>query len=410
MSAADTVDAPELIDFGAEALRRDPYPTFHRLRREDPVHFRPTHGDWVLTRYGDVASVLRDARFVPRTHNVTAPDWRAMMRLRGPERLARMVSASERLIGLWMVSCNPPDHTRLRALAAPALTAERIAAARPLIEATTEQLLDRAVVAGECELISALACPLPVAVIAHLVGVPVDNRIEAWSRDIAMLLDATVDPTDRLRGLLAVAGFAEHLRYLVDARETSGGILDALIAARDRGELHDDELLATATLLLFAGHETTRHLIGSGVLALLQHPAQMTRLRAAPELMPSAVDEFLRYETPGQLIWRVAAEDVEIDGRFIRRGDTVRLLLGAANRDPARFADPDRLDLDRHPNPHLAFGGGIHHCPGAALARMEAAVAIDAILRRWPRFALASEPDWGPTFRLRGLRSLRLAV
>jgi cytochrome P450 len=410
MSSADTIDAPELIDFGAEALRRDPYPTFHRLRREDPVHFRPAHGDWVLTRYGDVASVLRDARFVPRRQNVIAPDWRELMRLRGAERLARMFGASERLIGIWMVSCNPPDHTRLRALIAPAFTTERIAAMRPLIEATVEQLLERAVVAGECELMSALAFPLPVAVIAHLVGVPVDRRIEAWSRDVAALLDTPVDAADRARGLLAVAGFAEYLRRLVDAREASGGVLDALIAARDRGELHDDEVLATATLLLFAGHETTRHLIGGGVLALLRHPAQMTRLRAKPELMTSAVEEFLRYDTPGQLIWRVAAADVQIDGRGIRQDQAVRLLLGAANRDPARFPDPDRLDLDRHPNPHLAFGGGIHHCPGAALARLEAAVAIGAVLRRWPRLALASEPEWGPTFRLRGLRSLRLAV
>jgi len=174
--------------------------------------------------------------------------------------------------------------------------------------------------------------------------------------------------------------------------------------------LDDDELLATSTMLLFAGHETTRHLIGNGVLALLRHPEQLRRLRAAPELIASAIEEFLRYDSPGQLLWRIAREDVELGGKRIRRGQFVRLLIGAANRDPQYFPDPDRLDIERRPNPHLGFGAGIHHCLGAALARLEAAVGINALLRRFPNLALAAEPDWVDGFRLRGPQTLALVV
>jgi cytochrome P450 len=215
----------------------------------------------------------------------------------------------------------------------------------------------------------------------------------------------------RLRGLLAVTGFTEYVRNFIATSPTPpGGMLQALLGARERGLLDDDELLATCTMMLFAGHETTRHIIGNGVLALLRHPDQLRRLRAEPELLSSAVEELLRYDAPVQFLWRIALEEVELRGKTIRPGQYVRLLVGAANRDPERFPDPDALDIGRRPNRHLSFGVGIHHCLGAGLGRLEAAVAIGGVLRRFPKLVLAAEPELVAGFRLRGPRTLSLLV
>lgn len=410
-AAEPSSDGVVSIDFDDPSFRRDPYPFFHRLRREDPVHFRAAHGDWLLTRYRDVATVLREPRFGTNPRSTAAGDWRRMLHLRGSEKLAQLWRASEQLVALWMTALDDPDHTRLRRLVAPAFTAERIEALGPVADAVTERLLDGVSATPAVELIGGLAFPLPVAIITEILGMPADRRFEAWARDIAQLLDLPATRSAVTRGLLAVAGFAEYVRDIVDAgRASPDGLLAVLVAARGRGDLDEDELWATVTLLLFAGHETTRHLIGTGVLALLRHPEQLERLRAHPHLIHTAVEELLRYDSPGQVLWRVAREDVEMGGKRICTGQFVRALIGAANRDPEQFLDPDRLDIGRRPNPHLAFGAGMHHCLGAALARVEVSAAILGVLRRWPRLRLAGEPEWESTVRLRGLRTLPLLV
>ena len=404
-------DGVASIDFGSAEFRRDPYPFFHRWRRDDPVHFRAAHGDWVLTRYRDVAAILRDPRFATGKRPAGSDSWRRMLERRGSEKMVHLGSASHRLMNLWIVSMDGPDHARLRGVVAPAFSGERVEALRPFMEAVIARLLDSASRASEVELIAALAFPLPVAIITHILGLPTDPRFDAWSRHIAQLLDPSAPRPVLLRGQFAIAGFTEYVRGIVDAGgATPDGLLAALVDARARGVLDDDELLATATFVLFAGNETTRHLIGSGLLALLRHPDQLERLRAEPQRIHAAVEELLRYDSPAQILWRFAMEDAEVGGKRIRKGQLVRLLIGAANRDPEQFVDPDRLDIARRPNPHLSFASGLHHCLGVGLARMEAAAAILAVLRRWPQLRLAGEPEWESTVRLRGLKTLRLFV
>lgn len=382
--------APEVIE--------DPYPLYRRLRAEDPVHQSPA-GIWVLARYDDVALVLRDARFGRKGFQelITA-------RFGGPG------------FGNSMLLQDPPDHTRLRTLVSKAFTPRAIEGLRGRIESLVEGLLDAAVDRGEMDLIADLAYPLPASVICEMLGVPPPDRdrLREWSADIARSLDAMIvsDPEVIARANAAGAAIREYFEGLVAERRRAprADILSALIAAEEAGDrLSTDELFATVILLFLAGHETTANLIGNGVLALLRHPGELARLREDPALVESAVEELLRYDSPVQRVSRISTADVAIGERTIPSGSFVLALLAAANRDPAYFPEPDRLDLGRRDNRHLAFGSGIHFCLGAPLARLEGRIVFAALLRRCPRLALTTDRvEWRQTFALRALTSLRV--
>ena len=378
----------------------DPYPTYHRLRAEDPVHHSPL-GFWVLTRYEDVSSVLRDPRFIK-------------------EPLAALVAARfgaevPRGVGLSMLDRDPPDHTRLRSLVSKAFTPRVVEGLRPRIQQIVDGLIARAEAAGSIDLIEEFAYPIPVNVICEMLGVPVADheRFKGWSLDIARGLDSIWLPPDSevpRRSAAARHAISDYFRGLIAERRAAprGDLLSALIAAEEAGDkLNEEELLATCILLLIAGHETTVNLIGNGVLALLRHPAELSRLRATPGLITSAVEELLRYDGPVQRTARVAGADATIGGRTIAKGDMVMPFIGAADRDPAQFPDPDRLDLSRSDNRHIAFGWGIHFCLGAPLARVEGQIAIDALVRRLPGLELVNhEPEYRQSLTLRGLKTL----
>jgi len=378
----------------------DPYPTYHRLRAEDPVHPSPL-GFWVLTRYDDVVSVLRDPRFVKE------PIAAAIA--------ARFGGTPPPGFGLSMLDRDPPDHTRLRALVSKAFTPRVVEALRPHIQQIVDGLLDRAEPAGGMDLIEEFAYPLPVIVICEMLGVPVSDheRFKQWSLDLARGLDAILLPPESdvaRRSIAARQGLSGYFRELIAERRAAprGDLMSGLIAAEEAGDrLSEIELLATCILLLVAGHETTVNLIGNGTLALLRHPGELRRLRGDPRLVPSAVEELLRYDGPVQRTARIPSEDVVIRGRTIRAGDMVMPFIGAADRDPEQFPEPDRLDLGRADNRHIAFGWGIHFCLGAPLARVEGQIALGTLARRFPRLALATAtPEHRPSLTLRGLTSL----
>jgi cytochrome P450 len=375
----------------------DPYPLYHRLRIEDPVHWSPM-GFWVLTRYDDVTMALRDPRF-----------GRA-----GFDELLR-ARFGESGFDLSMLFRDPPDHTRLRMLVSKAFTPRVVERLRPRIQQVVDGLLDAVHPARAMDVIADLAYPLPVTVICEMLGVPGGDRarFRQWSEAIARSLDAIAMPGDPEiveRGNAARRALADYFRALIAERRQAprADLLSELIAAEEQGDrLSEPELLATCMLLFVAGHETTVNLIGNGLLALLRHPAELRRLREDPSLVESAVEELLRYDGPAQRTGRMPSVDVEIDGRTIRKGDLLLAVIGAANRDPAHFPEPDRLDLTRGDNHHLAFGWGIHFCLGASLARAEAQLAINTVLRRMPALALAtSAPEWREASALRGLRAL----
>jgi pimeloyl-[acyl-carrier protein] synthase len=379
----------------------DPYPTYHRLRAEDPVHQSPL-GFWVLTRYEDVVASLRDPRMIK-------------------EPIAAFVAARFGLpapplgMGLSMLDRDPPDHTRLRGLVSKAFTPRVIEQLRPHIQQIVDGLLDRVQGDREMDLIEQFAYPLPVVVICEMLGVPVADheRFKGWGLDIARGLDAIMLPPDSPvaeRSVLARRALADYFRGLIAERRRAprDDMLSGLIAAEEAGDkLSEDELLATCILLLVAGHETTVNLIGNGSLALLRHPAELRRLREDPGLIVTAVEELLRFDGPVQRTARIPSEDVTIGGKTIGKGEMVMPFIGAADRDPAQFPDPDRLDIGRTENRHIAFGWGIHFCIGAPLARVEGQIAINTLLRRMPRLALATaEPQHRQSLTLRGLTSL----
>ena len=378
------------------AVIEDPYPLYHRLRAEDPVH-RSAAGIWVLSRYDDVALALRDPRF-------------------GRRGFQELISARFGTPGFAhsMLLQDPPDHTRLRTLVSKAFTPRAIEGLRGRVEQMVGTLLDAAADRGEMDLIADLAYPLPAGVICEMLGVPSADRdrLREWSTDIARSMDALVisDPETVARANAAGAALYEYFEALVAERRRSPAedILSALIAAEEAGDrLSTDELYATLILLFLAGHETTANLIGNGALALLRQPAQLRRLLEHPALIDSAIEELLRYESPVQRLSRITNQDVTLAERTIPAGSLVLALLGATNRDPAHFAEPDRLDVTRQDNRHLAFGTGIHFCLGAPLARLEGRIAFAALLRRCPGLALATDRiEWRQTFALRALVSL----
>ncbi|MFF8321008.1 cytochrome P450 [Streptomyces bobili] len=382
--------------------RRDPYPFYARMRREDPVH-RSAQGIWYLTRYADVEAALSDPRLSNDRDRMTCAysalggDLKAFSRL--TDRLGRVMSNTD-----------PPEHARLRKLANRAFTARRVEALRDGIQRIVDHLIDEAVAAGPTmDLIEAVASPLPLSVVCELFGIPPEDlpQVKTWFHRFGRLSE-DIDKSEE-----AIDQYEEYLARLVRRRRADPGddLISALVATQARDDrLTDSELLSTCFVLITAGDETTTHLVGNGMLALLRHPDQLTLLREDPALIRAAVDELARYDTPTQAIVRVVAEDVEIGGRTLREGELAYLFLAATNRDPERFEDPDRLDLNRPGNRHLSFGNGPHFCLGGPLAKLQAEVAVGTLVRRLPHLRLADGAvlDWRPNPLQRRLAALPL--
>jgi cytochrome P450 len=394
-AAALAFDLRELPDDFYE----DPFPTYDRLRRWDPVHRCPD-GSYFLTRYDDVVAVYQDHhRFSSDKRVEFAPKF-------GDSPLYEHHTTS-------VVFRDPPDHTRIRMLFAPAFTPKALAALEPRVEQLVDGLLDRAAARGGFDVVEDFAAALPVQLIGDMLGVPTDERgsLRGWSLAILGALEPVPGPERLQAGSRAVEEFKAYLRRLIADRRRRpstdpGEILSALLAAEDAGDrLTEIELLHQCIFLLNAGHETTTNLIANAVVSLLEHPGEHARLRAEPALLSSGVEEFLRYQSPNQLGNRRAVTEATVGGVLLPPGTLVTLGIGAANRDPAQFADPDRLDLARAPNRHLAFITGIHACAGMWLARMEGRVAIGRLVRRFERLRAAGKPVRARRARFRAVSS-----
>ncbi|HZQ95666.1 MAG TPA: cytochrome P450 [Candidatus Sulfotelmatobacter sp.] len=398
-SGASALSLYHLLD--PEVLA-NPYPLFHRLRSEDPVHWDAFLHTWVVTRYADVLEVL---------HNFSAD------RTHSPEKLKAMglsdMTPLAQLMVKQMLFMDPPAHTRLRSLASYAFSPARVAVLRSHIREIVNRLLDEVQQKGQLDIIRNLAEPLPGIVTAEMLGVPESDRLQLknWSADFAeMLGNFQHNPEHAPRMLRSVHDMTAYFRNTIRRMQDHPreGLVHSLMTAEVNGDrLTEEEVVANSIVTMVGGQETTTNLIGNGVLTLLRNPAEMRRLREDPSLIPSAVEEMLRYESPSQHTGRIAPEDVTLGGKRIRKGQAVMAVMAAANRDPERFPEPDRFDVTRKDNRHLAFGYAAHFCFGAALARVEGQEVFEAIVRRLPELEVrAAHLTWRNNLGLRGLISL----
>jgi cytochrome P450 len=397
----DTLSLYQLLD--PEVLA-NPYPLFHRLRTADPVHWDPYLHAWVMTRYADVVKVL---------HEFSAD------RTPTPERLAAMgleeLSPIAKVMVKQMLFLDPPTHTRIRGLASFAFTPRRVEVLRTHIRDIVKSLIDAVSDSGKMDVIADLAEPLPYTVTAEMLGVPVEDapQLKAWSQDFAeMLGNFQHNPEHASRVRRSVEAMTQYFEAAIEqirSHPREGLIQSFLTAEIDGDRFTDEEVIANTIITMVGGQETTTNLIGNGVLTLLRHPEEYQRLRTDPSLIPSAVEEMLRFEPPSQHTARIAPADLEMGGKQIRKGQAAIAVMAAGNRDPERFREPDRFDITRKDNRHLSFGWAAHFCFGAALARIEGQASFEAILERMPNLQLTPEPlVWRTNLGLRGLTALHV--
>ncbi|MFE5191386.1 cytochrome P450 [Streptomyces sp. NPDC056628] len=391
------------------AFLADPYPAYAELRARGRVHwFEPTN-QWLVPHHADVSALLRDRR-LGRTyqHRFTH------------EEFGRSAPPPEHepfhtLNDHGMLDLEPPDHTRIRRLVSKAFTPRTVERLRPYVRDLAGELVAGLVARGGGDLLKEVAEPLPVAVIAEMLGIPEADRgpLRPWSADICGMYELNPAPETAAKAVRASEEFSDYLRELIAARRKEPGddLISGLIAAHDEGDrLTEQEMISTAVLLLNAGHEATVNATINGWWALFRNPGQLAALRADHTLIPSAIEELMRYDTPLQLFERWVLDDIEIDGTTIPRGAEIAMLFGSANHDPAVFADPERLDLTRAENPHISFSAGVHYCIGAPLARIELAASMTALLEQAPVLRPASDPRRKPNFVIRGLEGLQVEV
>jgi pimeloyl-[acyl-carrier protein] synthase len=430
-------DPLSLLNLQKKEIRSNPYPFYEQLRNQDPVHWDEELGFWVLTHYSDIDALYTDERFS-----------RAQGLMRGFQRLSETEQQiAETVYGSFSKTvfyADPPYHTHLRGLMNHAFTPRRVERLRPYIQKVVDELLDAAQAQAEVDVIHDLAYPLPVMVIAELLGLPAGDRarFKKWSDDLFAILGTvrhkSTDLLDRAaRSLEEMTDYVKDLSH--HRREApQDDLLTALLSVtedeglvcphpHDSSSIHtagelireqkassaltEEELVANINILLSTGHETTTHLIGNGLLALLQHPEQFNKLQTRPALLASAIEEMLRYDNPVQITYRSALEDAIIKGKAIHKGDLVNTIIGSANRDPQRFSDPDSFEITRNEGRHLGFGIGIHFCIGAPLVRLEAEIVFETILRRFPNINLGTETlEWQEHPIFRGLKSLPVCL
>ena len=381
----------------------DPYPLYHRLRMEDPVHWDPFLHAWVVTRYADVVRVLHHFS----ANRTPTPQQLSDLNLSALNPIAQVMVRQ-------MLFLDPPDHTRLRALASAAFTPRRVEQLRSHIEEVMNGLIDRVTAQNQMDVMADFAGPAPAIITAELLGVPVEDHsdLKDWSQDFAeMLGNFQHNPERYPRVLRSVENLSSYFREAMNQQRSAprDGLIRAMMEAEVEGErLNEEEIVANLIVTMVGGQETTTNLIWNGLLTLLRHPEELERLRANPTLIPSTVEELLRFESPSQHTARLAPEDAELGGKSIRKRQAVIAVMGAGNRDPERFPDPDRLDLERKDNRHLAFGWAAHFCFGAALARLEGQIAFQLLLNRLQDLRLKTGAPlvWRHNLGLRGLTAL----
>ncbi|ELS55071.1 cytochrome P450 [Streptomyces viridochromogenes] len=403
--------APSALAFDPwdPAFLADPYPAYAELRARGRVHYFEPTDQWLVPHHADVSALLRDRRlgrtyqhrFTHEEFGRTAPP---------PEHEPFHV-----LNDHGMLDLEPPDHTRIRRLVSKAFTPRTVERLKPYVRGLAGDLVSALVEKGGGDLLTDVAEPLPVAVIAEMLGIPESDRaqLRPWSADICGMYELNPSQETAAKAVRASVEFSEYLLELIAARREEPGddLMSGLIAAYDEGDrLTEQEMISTAVLLLNAGHEATVNATVNGWWALFRNPDQLAALRADHSLVPSAIEELMRYDTPLQLFERWVLDEIEIDGTVIPRGAEIAMLFGSANHDPEVFADPDRLDLTREENPHISFSAGIHYCIGAPLARIELAASMTALLEQAPTLRPAAEPERKPNFVIRGLEGLSVEV
>ncbi|WP_432189523.1 cytochrome P450 [Streptomyces sp. Tue6028] len=403
------LEIPQSFDPWDQAFVADPYPAYEELRSRGRVHYYEPTDQWLVPHHVDVSALLRDRR-LGRTyqHRFTHEDFGRSAP--PPEHEPFHV-----LNDHGMLDLEPPDHTRIRRLVSKAFTPRTVERLKPYVERLAGELVERLVAAGGGDLLSDVAEPLPVAVIAEMLGIPESDRapLRPWSADICGMYELNPSEETAAKAVRASVEFTEYLTELIEARRKEPGddLISGLIEAHDEGDrLTEQEMISTCVLLLNAGHEATVNATVNGWWALFRNPDQLAALRADHGLIPRAVEELMRYDTPLQLFERWVLDEIEIDGTTIPRGAEIAMLFGSANHDPAVFAAPGDLDLTRADNPHISFSAGIHYCIGAPLARIELAASMGALLAKAPTLDLAEEPSRKPNFVIRGLESLRVRV
>ncbi|MEA2608826.1 MAG: hypothetical protein QOJ75_1069 [Chloroflexota bacterium] len=405
---------PTPADFGYDpwdpGFVADPYPALARLREDAPLIYDERTSQWLVSRHADVNALLRDRRL-----------GRSYLHVASHEAWGRMPPPGDQaafwdLLAVQMIDMEPPDHTRLRRLVTRAFTPRTVESLRPRIEAIVDGVIDGALALGELDLIADLLELVPVTVIAELLGIPESDRhlLRPWSADMTLMFELNPTAEAQRRATDASEAFEAYLRDLSRRRRRTPGadLISELAGVVETGgdRLTEDELIGTAVLLLNAGHEASVNGAANSWWALFRHPEALARLRAEPALVPTAVEELLRFDTPAPMFERWVLEEIVLHGVTIPRGQELALQFAAANRDPAVFTEPDGIVLDRSPNPYLSFGAGIHYCLGAPLAKLEFDILFERMLRRLPRLALLEEPAWKPRFILRGLEALRVRV
>ena len=380
------------FDLTSSEVRANPYDLYERLRHKDSVHRMRLTNAWALTEYEDAQTVLLDhKRFSSGDNKLEYAPYRTILDL------------------------DPPDHTRLRSLISKAFTPRSVSELGPRAQQIVDELLDGIADKDKFDLISDFAFPLPVIVIAEMLGIPAEDRdrFNVWSNDIALAVEPVLSEEEIGRIERSSDELVEYFEGIIEQRRQrpQDDLLSALLAAKEEGDkLSHEELLGTLMLLLVAGNETTRSLIGNGMLALLRNPSQLQRLRDNPDLLDTAIDELLRYDSPVQFIIRVVLEDMEFRGKQLRAGQRIFVLVGAANRDPSVFAEPDVLDIARKEKSHISFGRGIHHCLGSPLALLEARIAFASLIERFASIRLVSVPEYRDQIVLRGVEDLWVEV
>jgi len=419
MSKANTSNNKSEKVVSAQSLRfnlfdskfnANPYPTYHRLREEDPVHRYLIGGDWIVTRYADVKAVLKSGcvRTDDRPKSIQERNKYFLHKEKNLDILAYTTSR-------FLFYMNPPDHTRLRGLVGKGFSSIVVERMRPHIQEIVDELLDKVRHKGSMDIVAELASPLSVSVISKLLGIPKEaqQQLHQWTNVLSRILDPLVSLKEYEAMNQATEEIQEYLRTLIAEREKEPqeDFISNLIAAKDQSDrLSQKDLLAICTLLFGAGEETTGNTIGNGMLALLQHPNQMEQLKREPTMIQSAVEEVIRYDSAIQMLTRIATDNLEIGNQTIKAGEKIVLCLGAANRDPAQFPNPDELNINREQNHHLAFADGIHYCLGGALARVETQIAINTLIQTFPDLKLASNKlEWKKSIVIRGLKSLSVS-
>lgn len=389
----------------------DPYPTYARLREESPAYFSEGWGGWLLTRYQDVQSGFKDNT---RLSSNRAGAFGAMLPAALKERLAPVV----RSLSSWALLIDPPDHTRIRSLVNKAFTPRLVEFLRPKIQELVDGMLDKGQANGRMDIVLDLANLLPVSVIGDMLGIPREDsqKLTVWSNAFATFFGTakyTPDVLEQMRN--GIVEMEDYFRGLIAQRRKSttvgNDLLSTMIAAEEQGQfLAEQEVLAMCSLVLFAGHETTTHLLSNGMYLLLKNPEQRALMQGSEEQLTTAVEEILRYESPIQRLSRVITEDFELHGQTLRKGQKAFLMIGAGNRDERQFPGADRLDLGRKDNRHIAFGFGIHYCLGAALGRLEGQIALSTVLRRFPHMKLLQEPERLENVAFRGFKSMPVSL